>query len=190
MPGRAFEDPVIQKFIKNHSNFIIISADGATELCLQLNVIPDFIVTDLDGDINPLLCANKLGSIMLIHAHGDNIPKILKFAPKFKQFIRTSQAFPLTNVYNFGGFTDGDRCVFLADEFRSDEIWLVGMDFTSSIGYFSKKMKFNLILKRKKLSIGKRLIEILAKKSNSLLFHVTTFKFNSVINGVVDYKLK
>jgi 2-amino-4-hydroxy-6-hydroxymethyldihydropteridine diphosphokinase len=188
--GPSIEEPIIQKFIKDHSNFIIISADGATELCLQLNVIPDFVVTDLDGDIDSLLCANKLGSTMLIHAHGDNIHKILKFAPKFKQLIGTTQVFPLANVYNFGGFTDGDRCVFLADEFSSDEIWLVGMDFTSSIGYFSKKMKFNLILKRKKLSIGKHLIETLARKSNSLLFHVTTFKFNSVINGVVDYKLK
>jgi 2-amino-4-hydroxy-6-hydroxymethyldihydropteridine diphosphokinase len=188
--GPSIGEPVIQKFIKEHSNFIIISADGATELCLQLNVIPDFVVTDLDGDIDSLLRANELGSVMLIHAHGDNIEKILKFGPKFKQLIGTTQVFPLANVYNFGGFTDGDRCVFLADEFCSSEIWLVGMDFSSSIGYFSKKMRFNLILKRKKLSIGKRLIEILVKKSNSLLINVTTFKFDSVINGIVDYKLK
>jgi uncharacterized Rossmann fold enzyme len=188
--GPSIEEPAIQKFIKDQSNFITISADGATELCLQLNVIPDFVVTDLDGDIDSLLCANKLGSMILIHAHGDNIHKILKFVPRFKQLIGTTQVFPLANVYNFGGFTDGDRCVFLADEFRSAEIWLVGMDFNSSIGYFSKKMRFNLILKKKKLSIGKRLIEILVKKSNSLFFHVTTFKFNSTINGVVDYKLK
>jgi 2-amino-4-hydroxy-6-hydroxymethyldihydropteridine diphosphokinase len=188
--GPSIEEPSIQKFIKDRSNFIIISADGATELCLRLNVIPDFVVTDLDGDIDSLLYANKIGSMLLIHAHGDNIYKILKFVPKFTRLIGTTQVFPLSNVYNFGGFTDGDRCVFLADEFQSAEIWLVGMDFTSSVGYFSKKMRFNFKLKKKKLYIGKRLIEILAKKSNSLLFNVTTFKFNSVINGVVDYKLK
>lgn len=33
--GPSIEDPSIQKFIKEHSNFIIISADGSTELCLQ-----------------------------------------------------------------------------------------------------------------------------------------------------------
>ena len=30
--GPSIEDPLIQKFIKDHSNFIIISADGATEV--------------------------------------------------------------------------------------------------------------------------------------------------------------
>ena len=189
--GPSIEESLVQKFIKDHSNFIIICADGSTELCLQLDIVPDFVVTDLDGDIDSLLSANKLGSMLLIHAHGDNIGKILKFVPKFTHFFGTTQVFPLQNVYNFGGFTDGDRCVFLADEFRSSEIWLVGMDFTSPVvGYFSKKRISNLKLKKKKLSVGKHLIEILAKKSNSLLFNVTTFKFNSLINGVIDYKLK
>jgi 2-amino-4-hydroxy-6-hydroxymethyldihydropteridine diphosphokinase len=188
--GPSIEDPLIQKFIKDHSNFIIISADGATELCLQLGIIPDFVVTDLDGDIGSLIYANEIGSMVVVHAHGDNIEKILKFIPRFKQFIGTTQFIPFQNIYNFGGFTDGDRCVFLADEFQSAEIWLVGMDFASSVGYFSKKMRSNFRLKKKKLSIGKHLIEILAKKSNAYLFNVTTFKFNSAINGVIDYKLK
>jgi uncharacterized Rossmann fold enzyme len=188
--GPSIEDPLVQKFIKDHSNFIIISADGATELCLQLGIIPDFVVTDLDGDIGSLIYANEIGSMVVVHAHGDNIEKILKLIPRFKQFIGTTQFIPFQNIYNFGGFTDGDRCVFLADEFQSAEIWLTGMDFTSSVGYFSKKMRFNLRLKKKKLFIGKHLIEILAKKSNAYLFNVTTLKFNSAINGVIDYKLK
>ena len=96
------------------------------------------------------------------------IEKILKLAPKFKNFIGTTQVFPLQNVYNFGGFTDGDRCVFFADEFHCKEIWLLGMDFGYPVGYYSKKMKFDLKIKKKKLAIGKQLLEILAKKSNSL----------------------
>ncbi|MBA3750264.1 MAG: DUF115 domain-containing protein [Nitrosopumilus sp.] len=188
--GPSIEEPLIQTFIHDRSNFVIVSADGSTELCLQLDIIPDFVVTDLDGNIDSLLSANKSGSILLIHAHGDNIDKILKFVPKFRNFFGTTQVFPLQNVYNFGGFTDGDRCVFLADEFRSAEIWLVGMDFNSSIGYFSKRNVYNLKLKKKKLLIGKHLIEMLAKKSPSILFNVTTIEFNSVINGTIDYKLK
>jgi uncharacterized Rossmann fold enzyme len=188
--GPSIEEPLIQKFIRDHSNFVIISADGSTELCLQLNIVPDFVVTDLDGSIDYLLSANKSGSILLIHAHGDNMDKIIKFVPKFRNFFGTTQVFPLQNVYNFGGFTDGDRCVFLADEFQSTEIWLVGMDFNSSIGYFSKRNISNLKLKKKKLFIGKHLIEMLAKESNSILFNVTTGKFNSIINGTIDYQLK
>ncbi|MBA3977622.1 MAG: DUF115 domain-containing protein [Nitrosopumilus sp.] len=189
--GPSIEDPLIQKFISDRSNFVIMTSDGSTELCLQLNIIPDFVVTDLDGDIDSLLSANKFGSKLLIHAHGNNIDKILKFAPRFKNFFGTTQVFPLQNVYNFGGFTDGDRCVFLAEGYRCAEIWLVGMDFNSPIGYFSKKRGiYNPSLKRKKLFIGKNLIEMLAKKSDSIMINVTTFKLNSLINGAIEYKLK
>lgn len=188
--GPSIEEPLIKKFIKDHSNFVIISADGSTELCLELGIVPDFVVTDLDGNMDSLLTSNKLGSAMIIHSHGDNINKIVKFIPKFRYFLGTTQVFPLPNVYNFGGFTDGDRCVFLADEFNAAEIWLVGMDFTSPVGHFSKKIITNLTLKKKKLSIAKHLIEILAKESNSVLLNVSSFKFNSVINGIINYKLK
>lgn len=189
--GPSIEDSSVQKFISDRSDFVIISSDGSTELCLQLNIIPDFVVTDLDGDIDSLLSANESGSKLVIHAHGDNIYKILKFAPRFGNFFGTTQVFPLRNVFNFGGFTDGDRCVFLADEFQCAEIWLVGMDFGSSIGYFSKKRRIcNLNLKRKKLLIGKNLIEMLAKRSDSIMINVTTFKFNSLINGTIEHKLK
>ena len=189
--GPSIEDSSVQKFIRERSDFVIISSDGSTELCLQLNIVPDFVVTDLDGDIDSLLSANESGSKLVIHAHGDNIDKILKFAPQFRDFFGTTQVFPLQNVFNFGGFTDGDRCVFLADEFQCAEIWLVGMDFGSSIGYFSKKGRIcNLNLKRKKLLIGKNLIEMLAKRSDSIMINVTTFKFNSLINGTIEYKLK
>ena len=187
--GPNIENLSIQEFIKNHANLITISADGATELCLKLDIIPDFIITDLDGDINHLLIANKLGSTLLIHAHGNNIDKIIKFVPKFKNYFGTTQIFPLCNIYNFGGFTDGDRSVFFADEFRCKEIWMVGMDFDSSIGYYSKKMKVDFNRKKRKLSIGKQLLEILAAKSNAILINITTFKSNTSINGITDYKI-
>jgi uncharacterized Rossmann fold enzyme len=188
--GPSIEEPVVKKFIKDHSNFVIISADGSTELCLELGIVPDFVVTDLDGDMDSLLTSNKLGSTLIIHSHGDYINNILEFVPKFRYFFGTTQVFPLQNVYNFGGFTDGDRCVFLADEFKAAEICLVGMDFTSPVGHFSKKIITNLALKKKKLCIAKHLIEMMAKKSNSVLLNVSSFKFNSVINGIINYKLK
>jgi uncharacterized Rossmann fold enzyme len=47
-----------------------------------------------------------------------------------------------------------------------------------------------LTLKKKKLCIAKHLIEMMAKNSNSVLLNVSSFKFNSVINGIINYKLK
>ncbi len=71
--GPSLRDSMVQKFITDHSYFSIIAADGATELCLKLNVVPNFVVTDLDGNIKSLFEANDRGSTMLIHGHGDNI---------------------------------------------------------------------------------------------------------------------
>jgi uncharacterized Rossmann fold enzyme len=64
------------------------------------------------------------------------------------------------------------------------------MDFDCPIGYFSKKRIINNInSKKKKLFIGKHLIEVLAKRSQSSIINVTTFKLNSLINGTTEYVL-
>ena len=43
-----------------------------------------------------------------------------------------------TNLLNYGGFTDGDRAIFLAFHHQSPIISLVGFDFGEEIGEFSK----------------------------------------------------
>jgi uncharacterized Rossmann fold enzyme len=188
--GPSLRNSLVQKFIADHSYFSIIAADGATELCLKLNVVPNYVVTDLDGNIKSLFEANDRGSTLLIHGHGDNIDKVIKYGPRFNNVVATTQIFPLSNVFNFGGFTDGDRCVFLADEFKSPEIWLIGMDFDLPSGYFSKKVLIKQELKRKKLSIGKQLVGWLAGKSSSKILNITTrSNFNSLISGVANYRL-
>jgi uncharacterized Rossmann fold enzyme len=49
----------------------LISADGSTSALLERGMIPDIIVTDLDGEIGPEIECNGKGSIAVIHAHGD-----------------------------------------------------------------------------------------------------------------------
>jgi uncharacterized Rossmann fold enzyme len=110
-----------------------------------------------------------MGAVMVVHAHGDNIDLLKKLVPKFKKLIATTQVMPLENVYNFGGFTDGDRCVFLAEEFGAKKIVLIGMDFGNSIGPYSKEKVENMELKKQKMHAGKRLLEMLAKQSRSQL---------------------
>ncbi|MDD3041407.1 MAG: DUF115 domain-containing protein [Methanosarcinaceae archaeon] len=115
------------------SNFVIIAADGAAAILMDLGRIPEVIVTDLDGnsevDIEKEITACEKGSLLLIHAHGDNPDKLEKYVPRFKRFIATTQAGPFDRVYNFGGFSDGDRCVFVALEFGAASVLLVGFDF-------------------------------------------------------------
>lgn len=158
------------KFIKKNRRFVKIVADGATRALIENHIKPDIVVTDLDGDTSFLRKAERVGAIIVVHSHGDNVEELKKIVPTLKRVIGSTQVMPVENVYNFGGFTDGDRCVFLADEFRAEEIVLVGMEFGDRIGKHSKKIVKNIQLKREKMKVGKRLLEMLAKRSRSRLF--------------------
>lgn len=129
---------------------VVIAADGATSVLLHNAIIPDLVCTDLDGTIPDIIDANRLGAIIIVHAHGDNIAMLKKVLPALNEKVLcTTQSKPLHNVYNFGGFTDGDRCVFLAKEFGARSIDLIGFDFDDP--EVSER-------KRKKLKWAKRLI--------------------------------
>jgi uncharacterized Rossmann fold enzyme len=167
--------PSLQKSIyKHHEKFldkIKISADGATTALIENDIIPDIVVTDLDGKISDLIKANDKGSIVIIHAHGDNIDKIKKYVQEFKGRILGSTQTnpkPYSNVYNFGGFTDGDRAAYLADHLHAKNISLLGFDFNNKIGRYSFSENKDIKQKILKLRWCKNLINLLDK--NNILF--------------------
>jgi len=118
--------------LKNELNKIrgsIFAADAAAEVLLDNKVRPDAIFTDLDGASDRFIEMNKIGTIIVVHAHGDNIPLLRYWVPKFPgPIVATTQAEPFLHVYNFGGFTDGDRAVFAADELGASSITIIGFD--------------------------------------------------------------
>jgi 2-amino-4-hydroxy-6-hydroxymethyldihydropteridine diphosphokinase len=124
----------------DRSKYTVIAADGATSTLLEAGIVPDIIVSDLDGSHADLLKANAKGAIVLAHAHADNIPAVREMVPKLKNVIGTTQARPFNHVYNFGGFSDGDRCVFLAKEFGARSIKIIGFDL-SDTNVTPKKLK-------------------------------------------------
>lgn len=133
------------------SEYCIIAADGATAVLMNAGIVPHIIVTDLDGDIEAQIKANSQGAVMVVHAHGDNFPAINSVVPQLGNIIGSTQAQPLENVFNFGGFTDGDRCVFLAKEFQASGIIMIGFDFNDPDVTDVKK---------KKLKWAKKLISL------------------------------
>jgi len=142
-----------------------IACDGATSYLLGLNYTPDIITTDLDGKLEDILAAEARGSTVIIHAHGDNIGKIASYACKFSAPFGTTQLKPFGKLFNFGGFTDGDRAVFLAAHFNAKEINLYGFDFSGKIGKYSFTEGKDLEKKRKKLKWAEKLINYLKAKS-------------------------
>ena len=161
--------------LKKHKKITKIVADGATKAIIENGLKPDIVVTDLDGDIKSLKKAGRTNTIMIVHAHGDNTEKI-HLVKYFKNCIGTTQTKSVGKVHNFGGFTDGDRCVFLASHFKAKKIILLGMDFGTRIGKYSKTRVLNRTIKIKKLRRGKKLLEWLAKKSESQLYSTTKIK--------------
>lgn len=153
---------------------IIISADGATTALLKIaKATPNVVVTDLDGRIRDLLLADKLGATMVIHGHGDNIDRLKRYVPKFVRGLGTTQVEPRSYVYNFGGFTDGDRAVFLAAAMGAKLIALAGMDLGNVIGRYSKTYVSSVEVKRLKLKMCGELLEWLASRTDIKLFNVT-----------------
>ena len=156
-------------YLKKFKKFTMIVADGATQALIENQIIPDIVVTDLDGNMDYLEKASKSNSIMIVHSHGDNINK-LPYAISFKHCLGTTEDKPFGRIRNFGGFTDGDRCVFLANHFGASRIILIGMDFGTSIGKYSKEGIYKKEIKLEKLRKGKSLLEWLASGSNVDLY--------------------
>ncbi|MEM0449627.1 MAG: 6-hydroxymethylpterin diphosphokinase MptE-like protein [Methanomassiliicoccales archaeon] len=133
----------------------LIAADDATSVLIREGFVPDFIVTDLDGDLPTLLQANIKGSILVVHAHGDNISKIRDWISLFSfPIIPTVQCKPFAPLRNYGGFTDGDRAVILARSFGAKHIYLLGFDFANP----KKKIGKDINIKLQKLAWARRLI--------------------------------
>jgi hypothetical protein len=107
----------------------IFAADAAAEVLVSQGIRPDAIFTDLDGATDLFPDLNRTGTILVVHAHGDNIPLLRYWVPRFEgPVIATTQSAPFARVYNFGGFTDGDRAVFAAHALGAERIRIIGFD--------------------------------------------------------------
>ena len=164
-PSLSIAIPKLKKLKKS----IKIAADSSLKLLVDNEIIPDIIVTDLDGDADTIKKISKTKSIFVIHAHGDNIEK-LPMVKKIKNCVGTTQTNPFNKIQNFGGFTDGDRGVFLANYFDAKKIILFGMDFGNQIGKFSNTKRSDRNIKLKKLEIGRDLLIWLSTITKSELF--------------------
>lgn len=111
------------------TGYKIMSADAASLVLYRNGIRPDVIVSDLDGMDDEFFEMNDKGTILVLHAHGDNIPLVKSWVPRVKgEIVGTTQSLPLSNVYNFGGFSDGDRAVFLAKELGARSVKLIGFE--------------------------------------------------------------
>lgn len=174
--------PSIKKhlaFLKSNVNledYTLIAADGATKALVEESIIPDIIVTDLDGDMDSIAESNKLGSILYVHAHGDNLDKLKEFIDRLDKVVPTCQCKSFGKLENFGGFTDGDRAVHIAVySLGAKKIILAGMDFGTIITNYSRpeigvEFKEADAFKKKKLCYAEKLIDSIKKENIQIEF--------------------
>ncbi len=170
----------------NLDEFTLIVADGATTALLEEDITPDIIVTDLDGRMDDIMEANHKGALMVVHAHGNNGEQIEKYTPQLTNVLGTTQSTPMANVYNFGGFTDGDRCVYLAIALGAEEIILSGMDFGKMVTHYSRPDQEDGPadqIKQKKLKWAKKLIKWAASNSGVRFYNIS---MGEKVDGVED----
>ncbi len=137
----------------------VVTASTATDVLLDAGLDVDCMVTDLDKNPETARELTERGVPVAAHAHGDNVPAIREYVPTFdvENVLATTQAEPRGPVENVGGFTDGDRAAFLADEFGAAELVFLGWDFDDPDVE---------PMKRKKLGWAERLLYWLERRRN------------------------
>jgi uncharacterized Rossmann fold enzyme len=154
-----------------------VAADGATTKLMDRDILPDIIVTDLDGQVEDQVEANARGAIVVVHAHGDNQDAVHDWVPRFEgRLVGTTQSTPIEHVHNFGGFTDGDRCAFLCDHFGATSVILVAFNFDDTDQEYLRSLGET---KLRKLTWGGMLLSAL-ERSEVLFFEdiVQVFRGN------------
>jgi len=180
-PGPSLESSIEQllTLVKNFRREVVtVAVDGATKALLKFGIDIDVIITDLDGSISSIRKSLVNGSIVVVHAHGDNISKINEITdilPK-EGIIGTTQTKKTLKVKNLGGFTDGDRAAYLTANMHAETLILIGYDFGEIVGKFSKpdsKDEDFLASERKlsKFTIAKKLLSQLPNLFPSIKFY-------------------
>jgi uncharacterized Rossmann fold enzyme len=150
----------------------LIASGSSVGRLLAMGILPDIVVTDLDGDIDAQLEASSRGALTLLHAHGDNADLISRYSSLLKGPVAlTTQSYPRDIVYNFGGFTDGDRAVCFARHFGCRRILLPGFDYDHPM----PKEGSDPAMKSRKLAWAKRIIEDMNPPGVELVYRCHRF---------------
>tara|TARA_B100000809_G_C15034636_1_gene493316 strand:- start:499 stop:1137 length:639 start_codon:yes stop_codon:yes gene_type:complete len=142
----------------------VIVADGALRACLEQDILPSLIVTDLDGYIPDILWARKKGSKVIVHAHGDNIARVFQYLSDINPNCITT-TYPSASSNCWGGFTDGDRALMMSLSLNCNSVKMIGFNY-NIIGNYSGDYSPR---KLEKLLWAQKIVEVCIERSNKIL---------------------
>lgn len=151
---------LVKSAVNGARDLLIVASNGAVKVLVEYGLNPHLVVTDLDGDPNYIARASRSGSFVVVHAHGDNIGRLNLVKNLEGPVIGSTQVEPRLHVHNFGGFTDGDRAVYILYHAGYRKVVLAGFDFERPSPCPGKEVR-NLGVKKRKLEIARWLISLL-----------------------------
>ena len=157
--GPCFDSVATDEILSDEDNAsaLIATVGEGTENFFDSGNVPGMIFTDLDSYPESELLACEKGSIVFIHAHGDNIYLLKEWVPRFpRNVVPTCQCRPIQGINNWGGFTDGDRAYCTLRHFQAQTIRLIGFDFRKPCG----RKNVSAAVKMKKLEWAEKIIGI------------------------------
>ena len=153
----------LQSSIEIPSSNVIV-ADGALRACLEQDILPSLIVTDLDGYVSDISWARKKGSKVILHAHGDNIARVFQYFEDINPNCITT-TYPSDSSNCWGGFTDGDRALMMSLSLNCNTIRMMGFDY-SMIGDYSGDYSPR---KLEKLAWAQKIVEACIERTNKII---------------------
>lgn len=155
---------LLTEWKSEYGECVVVAADAACRRLADDGVAVDVVCTDLDGAPERAAQLSHGDVIVVVHAHGDNQELVEHWIGggeyDLTNVVGTTQTEPFGTLHNYGGFTDGDRAAYLADEYGAASIDLVGFDFTDQS--VSEE-------KARKLEWAKRLLERLGEERGERL---------------------
>jgi len=146
----------------------ILAADSAVQRVVRLGLPIAAIFSDLDGPMAPQRVSNAAGSLLIVHAHGDNRRALVAEVPRLTgPLVGSTQTTPFGRLVNFGGFTDGDRAVCAARRFGARTLHLFGFQFDVA----TPKRGRSSEVKLRKLAWARRIIVDHNPPHVRLMFH-------------------
>ena len=108
----------------------VFAADAAAMVLFEHGIRPDAVFTDLDGADETFQDMNWQGTIMVIHAHGDNIHLLRYWVPRLiGPVVGTTQSSPLPRIFIIlAGFPTGTVQYSPHDELGASSVSLIGFD--------------------------------------------------------------
>ena len=118
-----------EAYLHKEKRYVFVAVNGSGKALAVEGILPEIEVSDLNCFPESVLANNRKGTITIVGARSDNIELLREYVPGLKNPIGATCGESFGKLHNFGGSSEMDRGVHLAERFGAGIIILAGMDY-------------------------------------------------------------